>query len=195
MVSRVGLVIALMLVSAGTAVAGFSFDESTIWLNGGVAVAKSDSSGQRVNGPYLNLGYEMMDNDKPISVGFNFGYLRVQDWPTAHRDTMTKRTISSAPLLLGGKYWLGKKAVQGYFGLALGVYITSTKTEFATRPSNTAVQTGFGVGIPVGATVSLGTRFALNFNYTLNWLWSENHLQNDLAHAFNAGVGFRFQEE
>ena len=105
-----------------------------------------------------------MDPEKPISVGFNFGYLTVKDEGVAHPDTMTGRDINSAPLYLGGRGWLGKGTFQGYGGLALGVYITTTKTHFATKPTATVVQTGFGMGVPLGLTISLSKTFALNLS-------------------------------
>lgn len=195
MVFRIALVAVLLLVAGGASAADLGPGDSVLWLQGGGVAGKSEFSGKRINGPRFSIGYEQRDPDKPISVGFNFGYLAVKDEGVAHPDTMRGRDISSAPLYLGGKGWLGKGRIQGYGGLSLGVYITTTKTKFATKPSNTVVQTGFGLGVPIGFTISLGKSFALNFNYTLDWLWSDNAIRDNIVHSLNGGIGIKIKEE
>ena len=195
MILRIGIVAVLLLFAGEASAAGFGPGESMLWLNGGGVLGTSEYSGARINGPHLSIGYEQMDPEKPISVGFNFGYLTVKDEGVAHPDTMTGRDINSAPLYLGGRGWLGKGTFQGYGGLALGVYITTTKTHFATKPTATVVQTGFGMGVPLGLTISLSKTFALNFNYTLNWLWSDNAIQDNIIHSLNGGIGIRINED
>jgi hypothetical protein len=195
MILRIAIVAALLLSAGGASAAGIGPDDSMLWLNGGAVAGNSEYSGARINGPHLSIGYEQMDPEKPFSVGFNFGYLTVKDEGVAHPDTMTGRDISSAPLYLGGKGWLGKGTFQGYGGLALGVYITTTKTNFATKPSDTVVRTGFGMGVPIGFTISLGKMFALDFNYTLNWLWSNNAIQDNIVHSLNGGIGIKINED
>jgi hypothetical protein len=195
MVFRLGTMAVLLLVASGASAAGLGPGDSILWLHGGAVAGTSEFSGERINGPYFGIGYEERDPEKPISVGFTFGYLTVKDVGVAHPDTMTGRDISSAPLYLGGRGWLGKGAIQGYGGLSLGVYITTTKTNFATKPSDTVVQTGFGMGVPVGLTIALGKTFALDFNYTLNWLWSDNAIQDNIVHSLSGGIGIKIKEE
>jgi hypothetical protein len=95
---------------------------------------------------------------------------------------------------VGGKYWLGKSKIQGYLGAAIGVYFTwLDRQNVATGESFSSVEkTGFGLGVPIGGTFSIGETVFINANYTLNWLWENELLKNDLLHSFNLGLGYKF---
>lgn len=166
--------------------------DGLIIFNGGYTTGKSAQTEQTISGGMISFTYEKLSFDKPLSFGMTLGY------GNAHADSGSgaekiERTINTIPFYLGGKYYLGKNKVQAYLGLALGLYfswMTSQNVE-SEESWDSAGISGAGLGVPIGATLSLGETLFINANYTLNWLWSNDYFESDILHAFNLGLGFK----
>ena len=48
-----------------------------------------------------------------------------------------------------------------------------------------------GMQIPLGVVLNVSPKVFINAGYTLNWLWSNDALTNDMMHSFVAGLGFK----
>ncbi len=108
------------------------------------------------------------------------------------RTTGSSEPRGSWPIYLGAKGYLGQGAFQGHLGAALGLYFTTVETavtqtgEEYTRWGSS----GWGLGVPLGITVSMGDTVFINAEYFLNWMWSNEAFDNDLLYTFLLGFGF-----
>jgi len=193
MLSAILVVVAIAIVSLpGAALAQVTPGDGLLTVNGGYIFGTSAVTSESVDGGAITLTYEKLDWNKPVSFGFSVGYSSATG-DSGSASTQIKTSTNSVPFYLGGKYWLGQNKFQFYIGAALGVYFSWVSSEVVeTGESHESVgTTGFGMGIPIGAAVSIGETLFINGNYTLNWLWSNEFFENDLLHAFNIGIGFR----
>jgi hypothetical protein len=176
----------------GTAEAQVIPGDGLLTVNGAYVFGTGAATGESIDGGGINLAYEKLDWNKPMSFGFSIGYTSATG-DSGVAASRVKTSTNSVPLYLGGKYWLGQNKFQFYVGAALGVYFSWLKTEFVEtgESSDSVGATGFGMGVPIGAAVSIGETVVINGNYTLNWMWSNDFFDNDLLHAFNIGLGFR----
>jgi hypothetical protein len=178
-------------------------------LNVGYATGTSAVTGDNIDGGAMSLDFQKLGWESPWSGGFSIGYGKVNQTlsevnAAGDTSTTTDNTISTVPVYLGGKYWLGgaEKRFQGYIGLAFGMYFSQLQTNVSSNigvqdqpvsggfTSETAL--GFGLGVPVGIAVSLGDSILLTANYTLNWLWENEFLENDILNTVSLGLGFTF---
>jgi hypothetical protein len=160
------------------------------WLSGRTALTE-----ETIDGNSFTFSYERLDWGKPASFWFAIGYGTIfQERHTLADDAKVSYNIDTMPIYLGGKGWLGEGNLQGYFGLGLGIYFSNTqrttvdangKEDYASFKTS-----GLGLGVPLGLTLGLGKTLFLNANYTLNWLWDNDALKDNLLHAVNVGVGF-----
>ena len=77
----------------------------------------------------------------------------------------------------------------------MGVYFTTVMTTVEgdeTREFESNTTTGWGAAVPAGLALSFSKNLFLNAQYTLNWLWSNTALENDLLHMATVGVGINF---
>jgi hypothetical protein len=180
------LAISLM---AGTAAAQVSPGDGVIIVNGGYMAGKAEVTDESIDGVVISFAYEKLDWQRPVSFGFNLGYSAMSFENTENSENVS-REIRTFPMYVGGKGWLGKGRIQGYLGAALGLYFSSLRTTRANSSESTVSSTGFGMGIPVGGTLSISKGVFINVNYTLNWLWSNQYVKNDILHVVNVGLGF-----
>ncbi len=186
------LVISMTLLAAGTAVAQVGQGDGLLILNGGYVTAASAATDQTIDGGMISLTYEMRDWANPVSFGFNIGYASASG-DIGSGDSRVETSTHSIPFYFGGKYWMGKSKVQGYLGAAFGIYFSRLSREIvATGESFSSIEkTGLGLGVPIGGAFSIGETVFINANYTLNWLWENELLEDDLLHSFNLGLGFK----
>lgn len=182
------------LIGAATAQAQVEPGDGILTVSFGYSLAHTAASNDEVTGTRIGLAYEKLDWSAPGSFGFAIGYSSVQGEDDVQPVSSRSRTSTeSVPLYLGGKYWLGKSKIQGYLGVALGMYISWLEVTNAQTGEkiSTDTTTGFGLGIPLGGTWSLGPTLLISANYTLNWLWDNEFFKDDLLHTVNLGLGFR----
>ena len=184
--------ISVTLLAAGTAVAQIGQGDGLLTFNGGYVTASSAATDQTIDGGMISLTYEKLDWENPVSFGINIGYASASG-DSGSGSSRVETSTKSVPVYLGGKYWLGKSKIQGYLGVAIGVYFSWLNREnVATGESFSSVErTGFGLGVPIGGTFAIGETVFINANYTLNWLWENELLKDDLLHSFNLGLGFK----
>lgn len=206
MVRKVSLLVLAITMLVSSAHAGVTPGHSVLIVNVGYASGKSVTTGENVDGGIIGLDYQKLGWNGGWSGGFSIGYGEIQQTITGTGvgadTTEVDNTISSVPIYLGGKYWIGsgENRFQGYVGLAFGMYFseltTSATGTVGKQPvsgSYTSESTlGFGLGVPVGVSFSLGESILLTANYTLNWLWDNEFLDNDIMNNFSLGLGFRF---
>jgi outer membrane protein W len=193
---RSGLVLAavLLLVGAGAVHAQVEPGDAVMTVNLGYAVSNFAGTDITVDGGQISLAYEKLDWGKPASFGFAIAYMSLQGeddvTPVSNR---TRTSIQSLPLYLGGKYWLGQSKIQGYLGVALGVYFSWLEITLAQTGEEVSRSsaTDFGIAVPLGGTLSISQSMFINANYTLNWLWDSRFLKDDLLHTFNVGLGWK----
>ena len=73
----------------------------------------------------------------------------------------------------------------GLYFSTVELAVTQTGDEYATWGSS-----GWGLGVPAGATLFLSDTVFINAEYFLNWMWSNEAFDNDLMHWLVLGVGF-----
>jgi hypothetical protein len=180
------------LLAAGTAVGQIGQGEGLLTFNGGYVTASSAVTDRTIDGGVISVTFERLDWKSPFSVGFNIGYASASG-DSGSGNSRVETSTNSIPVYVGGKYWLGKSKIQGYLGAAIGVYFSWLDREVvATGESFSSIEkTGFGLGVPAGGTFSIGETVFINANYTLNWLWDNELLKDDLLHSFNLGLGFK----
>jgi hypothetical protein len=184
--------IGVTLLAAGTAVAQIGQGDGLLTLNGGYVLGSSAATDQTIDGGMISLTFEKLDSPSPISFGFNIGYASASG-DSGSGTSRVETSTNSVPVYAGAKFWLGKSKIQGYLGVAIGMYFSWLNSEIvATGESFSSVEkTGFGLGVPIGGTFSIGETVFINANYTLNWLWDNELLKDDLLHSFNLGLGFK----
>ncbi len=190
---RKAIVVAgLVCLLAGPAAAQVEAGDGLVWFNGGAALGKGAKYGETINGVVVSFAYEKREWDAPTSVGISIGYAEIDDEVPSGNDNINY-SIRTIPFYLGGKYWFGQSRLQGYAGLALGIYLGTQRESTVGTPTDdwNASATGFGLGVPVGAAISLSDSVLLNVNYTFNWLWGNDFLKNDALHTFSIGIGFK----
>ena len=201
---KVAVITLAIVLLVANAHAGVKPGDGLLILNVGYAMATSKSTGDAIDGAFFGLDYQKLDWNKPVSGGFSIAYGEIHESISGADSTEADITVSTVPVYLGGKYWLGSGdgRLQGYLGLAFGTYFSQLKTSVTSTvgiqdetysgsfTSETAL--GFGLGVPVGVALSLGESLLLTANYTLNWLWENEFLDNDILNSFSLGVAFRF---
>jgi hypothetical protein len=196
---RAGLLWLFIACSVSSADAVMKLGDSVLFVNVGYSNGKSAVSGDNIDGAFVLLDFQKMDWAKPISAGVSAAYGEIQQSVTED-SSRSDYTISTLPILLGGKYWFGKKNLQAYLGLAFGIYFSHLEGTFSRDVGRLAIGgefssetgVGFGLGVPVGVTLSAGETVMLNLSYVLNWLWDSEYLDGDLMHAVGVGLGLRF---
>jgi hypothetical protein len=180
------------LLAAGAAVAQIGPGDGLLTINGGYVTGSSAATDQTIDGGMISLTYEKRDWSNPLSVVINIGYASASG-DSGSGSSRVETSTNSIPVYFGGKYWLGKSKIQGYLGAAIGVYFSWLNREVvATGESFSSIEkTGLGLGVPIGGTFSIGETVLINANYTLNWLWENELIKDDLLHSFNLGLGFR----
>lgn len=190
------VLVAVMFFVAGTAEAQVKPGDSVIFLNLGGASAKlaGPQDAPTVNGNNVSFSYEKLAYDKPVSFLLAIGYTRFEDeLKDDTSDTLlVHRQLSSLPIYVGAKGWLGKGRVQGFAGVTLALSFTEMVTTFNDNAQTSVGTSGFGLGIPIGGSLNLGEKFLIDAQYTLNWVWSNEAFQDDIVHAYSAGLGLRF---
>ena len=159
----------------------------------GRTLAKSAYSGEEIDGSMIMFSYESLQNSQ-WSFGIAGGY-SVSDDELGSGDTAIKYSISTIPLYLGGRYWIGNPmgSFQGYVGVGFGMYFTTFERS-AVLPQIESVSwntTGAGMSVPVGISVFAGDTLVISLGYSLQWLWTNEALENDLVHAVVLGLGFK----
>lgn len=189
------LAVSILLVCAGVSHAQVKQGDSVMWVNGGYAMGTSVITQESMDGASLMFAYEKRDWGQPVSMGFGIGYGELEE-NTDSLSVSTHRTYASVPMYFGAKYWLGKGKGQGYVGLMLGLYFSEMKSTVTREGGSTVTSTfgnnGAGLSIPAGAALTLSDSVLLNVNYTFNWLFDNDFLENDMLHVFNLGLGFRW---
>jgi hypothetical protein len=182
----------LLLATTAVAKAQVTPGDELLILNAGYLTGTSAATDSTVDGAALTLTYEKLDWDKPLSFGFSIGYGTAQGDSGRGADRVEFST-NTVPFYMGGKYWLGKNKIQGYVGVAIGVYFSWLNAQHVdTGESYSSVgTTGLGLGVPLGGALSIGKSVFVNANYTLNWLWENDLFKDDLLHSFNVGIGLK----
>jgi hypothetical protein len=186
---RIVLTAIALICLAGVATAQITPGDGLIIVNGGYSTGQVDVTDETIDGIIISATYEKLDWRKPISFGFNIGYSSMT-FDTVEGTETVNREVRTFPMYVGGKGYLGKGRIQGYAGGALGLYFSSLKTTVPGVFETTVSTTGFGLGVPIGGVLSISKGVFINLNYTLNWLWSNEFIKNDLLHTFNVGIGF-----
>jgi hypothetical protein len=186
-----------ILVSVGGAHAEVKSGDTVLFVNAGYVSGRSSISGDNIDGAGVSLEALSLVGEKSLSAGFVVGYGQIQQ-SVAEDSTRRDYTISTLPILLGGKLWIGRGAIQGYVGLAFGAYFghlestLSSTAEVGAGDLTSKSTVGFGVGVPLGAALSLGESIVLSANYTFNWFADNEFLEDDLLNTVSVGVGFKF---
>ena len=193
---RLTLVLMSLLLLTGVATAGIEPGDQLISFNIGYATAEAAVSGSTLEGPVFAFNYESLAGNKPVSFFFSTGWSEVskeegESGSISGSDSLT-REIETWPIYVGGKYYIGQGNFQGHLGASLGLYfstveiaVTQTGTEYAKWGSS-----GWGMGVPLGVTLSMGDTAFINADYFLNWMWSNDAFDSDLMHTFLLGIGF-----
>jgi len=193
LLKRLSLIILVVAASAGNADAVVGV--SGFWLTGtgSYVLGKSEQSGQTIDGAAFALTLEgMRGTDRPLSFGLSLAYAAMEGEEN-NAGLVTKRTVESMPLYLFLRTWFGEDDVKGYIGGGVGVYISYLESTSSNNDRTTITgQSGVAFAIPAGFVYSLNERVFLNLNYTLNWLVSNDYLQNGIINSFGLGLGFTF---
>ncbi len=203
MVRRTSLLALVFTLFFAGAHAGVKPGDGVLIVNIGYASGTSALTGENIDGGIVGLDYQKLGFGSKFSGGFSIGYGALHETITQDSSEVDN-TITSVPIYLGGKYWFGdgEKRFQGFLGLAFGMYFASLETnisktvgpqsQFVSGSYTSETALGFGLGIPVGIAVTLGDSFLLTANYTLNWLWDSEFLDNDIINSVSLGVAFTF---
>ena len=197
MIRNTCLLFLAMMLLVSSAHAGMKPGSSAFFLNLGYATGKAAESGDNLDGGLINLEYQKMDWSYPVSFGASIGYGEIHH-NTEGDLTRTSNSVESIPVYLGGKYWFGEGKIQGFVGVAFGMYFSELTLSASDSGSlidgdyrsETAVN--FGFGFPLGVSISLGDTVMLTASYAINWLRGNQFLDNDLLHTFNVVVGLSF---
>ena len=204
MLKRASLLTLVLTLLFSSAHAGVKPGDGVLIVNVGYASGTSAITGESIDGGIIGLDYQKLGFGSSWSGGVSIGYGQVQQSVTGEDSEEISNTISTVPVYLGGKYWLGsgEGRFQGYLGLAFGMYFAQLETNVAAHigPADEPVSgsytsetgLGFGLGVPVGIALSLGDSILLTANYTLNWLWGNEFLENDILNSVSLGIGFTF---
>jgi opacity protein-like surface antigen len=198
MIRNTCLLFLAMMLLASAANAGMKPGSSAFFLNLGYATGKAAETGDNLDGGLVNLEYQKMDWSYPVSFGASIGYGEIHENIDGD-SSRTSNSVESIPVYLGGKYWFWEDKIQGFVGVAFGMYFSELTVSVSSDSgspidgdyrSETAVN--FGFGFPLGVSISLSDTVMLNASYALIWLRGNPFLDNDLLHTFNVGVGFSF---
>ncbi|MDX1440515.1 MAG: hypothetical protein R3284_11490, partial [Rubricoccaceae bacterium] len=165
----------VVILSAGVAQAAMTPGKGALFVNAGYATGKSAITGDNLDGGFVSLEFEKMDWANPVTGGFTIGYGQIRESVGADS---TDYTISSVPVLFGGKYWLGGGPLQGFIGISFGMYFSRLETTHTSPVSGASTDyssettLGFGLAFPLGLSLSIGDTLMLNAGYVINWLWS-----------------------
>jgi hypothetical protein len=186
MMIRFLVLLAAFLFSASGATATIKPGDGLLMFNGGLATGKGAVTGATFDGPVVSLSYEKLDWTRPVSFGFNFSWSQISRTETVESQKLT-RHVETWPIYLGGKYFAGQGPIQAYVGASIGVYFSTVETSVAQTGEEYArwSASGWGLGVPVGVTLSLGNTLFANVNYMLNWMWSNEAFDNDLTIGHN----------
>lgn len=187
------LVIALVMCLASSVSANIKPGDGLLTVNGGWIQGELVDTDKKLEGNILSVTFEKLDWGKMASFGFNIGYSEIVG-ETGQEASTINHKVKTVPMYLGGKAYLAKGGLQPYVGLGLGIYFSTLETTDAATGELLAQwsETGFGLGVPIGLTLSLGKTLFLNGNYTLWWLWSSEAIQGNILNSVNVGLGFNF---
>ena len=190
---RTLIVLTALIVIAAPAVAGVESGDVLLTGNVSYVFGTTDVTDESVDGTGFGFMIEQLAGDANFSFGFAMAYASKSDETIQLNETI-RRTITTWPIYFGCKYWHGNGDFQLYIGAFLGAYFSTLETTNVTtgEPSSKISIDGAGLGVPVGFAFSFTRRFFLNTNYTLNWLWDDTFLKNNILSAVNVGLGINF---
>jgi hypothetical protein len=130
MVRGASLLTLVLTLSFASAHAGVKPGDGALFLNIGYSTGKSSVTGDNIDGGFIGLDYQKRDWANPVSGGFSIGYGKISQSITGVDSAVVDNTISSVPIFLGGKYWIGdgEKRFQGFVGAAFGMYFAQLET-------------------------------------------------------------------
>ena len=184
----------IVIAGYSAASAQFVAGEQYLTLSGGYAFGSLKAGGKSIDGGGVNLSFDDRNfGSKPVSLAITFGYAQLEEEPDSVG--LAQRTVSTWPLGVGAKAWLGESKVQGYVGTLLTVYFSSLKssTEATSESYTVATKSGWGLAVPAGVALNISERAFLRVGYELNWLWSNEFVESSLVHMFVAGVGLQIK--
>jgi len=189
-VSRISAVLILMLcVTALTARAEIGPGKAMVSLGGSYFGGEFKATNDFVDGAALNLALDVMHPVRPVSflVAFSWGQMTTQNLEDG---SQVERTLRTWPTFLGGRYWFGSQRVKLSLGLGIGLWFASLDKVVDDVIVGTTHGEGFGLGVPVGTSLSVTRGTNVNIGYTLHILTDNSLLKNNLLHSVNIGLGF-----
>jgi hypothetical protein len=180
---------------ASVATAAIEPGDGLLIVNAGYAAGNLSGGADTGEGGVIAVTFEKLDWGQPASMFFNLGYSEISSEikrVDGRADSLTVH-VNTLPMFIGGKGYLGEGSLQGYVGLSLGVYFTSTEIALTDTGGNYNKRhsMGLGMGVPIGLNLSIGKTLFINANYTLNWLWGNDALSSNAIHTANLGIGFK----
>jgi len=159
-----------------------------IVLSGGWATVQPDNSDRTLNGFKIGGLYEFVLNDH-WGVNCSLGLLRFMETLEGGTSQEITNTYQSWPLLVNGKYLVGKNKVQGYIKGAAGLQISKVKLEsqnnvLKDHDVGLAFGTGAGVNITLSEKLFLQTEY--EFMYQTN-----SYYKDGIINQVTLGLGLK----
>jgi len=192
---RRSLLLALILCIPGAAKAQIEFGNSNLIFNAGWLSGTLAGSGESASGNIVSITYENVGAPGGSAGFFSVGYgeISADQIDSITSDTIT-RSVTTIPVYLGGKKYFGTSKLQFHVGVSFGIYFSTltTSDKITGEDYSSWSTTGFGMGFPIGLTLTLGKTLFVNGEYVLNWTWSNEALKSDILNAVVVGLGFRW---
>jgi opacity protein-like surface antigen len=157
-------------------------------FDGAYAMVSSDETSTSLQGYAFGLGFEQANLKGNMAGGFGVMYLNTQE---TNEERDLELNYSSVPLLLYGKYFIGKPGLTGYLQGGFGIQFSSVEY------SGPAVylkdsDSGLAFNLGAGAHVSLNEKMFLNVAYNF-MLMGNSYYQDGMVHLFKLGLGFKYE--
>lgn len=181
----------VLILTSTTALAQYREGAVLVTLDAGGTMAKSNYSGDMVNGTAAGFTFDKVLADGKFNVGASLVWLQSDETAEIEEGETGKVTYSSTPFRLTGRWNFLNGKFAANVGLGLGIHTSNRKLYEGTVDEKSESVSGFNFGVPVTVAFFLDPDFYLTAIYSPSWM-SGSYADGDLAHALMFGLGFQW---
>jgi hypothetical protein len=182
-----GLSLAWLFAPTGSH-ARWESDSTMLTMNLGYATAKSRLTDEQLHGGSIGAALDFVIPDEVVSFGITIVASSADDESSTSSGTEA-RAYNSTAYYGTFKVWFGSERVKGYGGLGAGFHNTRVESSIGSS-YDLATESGFAIGIPLGAVFFTGEKVFLNANGLIN-IMGQSVYQNNVTYVIGAGLGFK----
>ena len=183
-----------LILMTSTAFAQYRDGAVLLTLNAGGSLAKSNYSGDSLEGTAAGFTIDKVLGDGKFIFGGSLTWLRTDETVDIEDGKSGDVTYSSTPFRMNGRWNFLNGRFAANIGVGLGIHTSTITIYEGTVDERSGTTSAFNFGLPVTIAYFLDPDFYLTAIYSPNWM-SSSYTEDDFAQAVMFGLGFQWGAE